>query len=126
MTRKTFTILEFIIDLTIVIIASIVFYFSREIQVQKIECIPSGSINQIVSYLHKKDYKVSKIDSIILRFFPPIKKGWIDLGNRKMTRLDFLQLSYQSENIIQKYCTISWGNYLFFLTKCIKNYEFKF
>jgi UPF0755 protein len=118
MTRKTFTILEFIIDLTIVIIASIVFYFSREIQVQKIECIPSGSINQIVSYLHKKDYKVSKIDSIILRFFPPIKKGWIDLGNRKMTRLDFYN-SLTNPKILSKNIVLFPGETIYFFLQSV-------
>jgi UPF0755 protein len=94
-TKKIFASFDFAIDLTLIIITSIIFYLSQEIKVQKVQYIPNGSINKIVSYLNKKSYNLNKFDSIILRFFPHIKKGWIDLGTNKMSLLDFyVSLTY--------------------------------
>jgi len=52
--------------------------------------IPKGSINNIITHLQEKNYEVTKLDSIILRFMGSPQSGWIYIGKNKLTRGDFL------------------------------------
>ncbi len=52
--------------------------------------IPKGSINGIITHLQQNKYQVSKLDSILLRFFGSPQSGWIYIGKKELKRADFL------------------------------------
>ena len=52
--------------------------------------VPQGSINKIITHLHKKHYDIGKLDSILLRLIGSPQSGWIDVGTRRNTKADFL------------------------------------
>jgi len=52
--------------------------------------IPKGSINGIITHLQHKNYEVTKLDSFLLRFIGSPQSGWIHIGEKKLTRGDFL------------------------------------
>ncbi len=59
-------------------------------QTSKIVYIPSGSINEIITYLERRNFEVSKIDSYIIRFFGTPQSGWVDIGKTRLSKADFL------------------------------------
>ncbi len=69
---------------------SILFYLSKEVNTSKIVYIPSGSIDQIITYLKSKNFEVSKIDGFLIRFFGTPQSGWINIGKKRLSRGDFL------------------------------------
>ncbi len=56
----------------------------------KVLFIPQGSINQIISQLHEKNYDVCKLDSLALRLLGTPQSGWINIGVTRSTKADFL------------------------------------
>ncbi len=62
------------------------------IKTNEVVYIPKGSINQIITHLQKKNYNVTKLDSLILRFIGTPQSGWIYIGKKRLTRADFLYL----------------------------------
>ena len=66
------------------------FYLNQPIASQKVVFIPAGSINKIISHLSYKGYNLSKLDSIVLRLIGSPQSGWIDIGENKLLRADFL------------------------------------
>ena len=60
------------------------------IKTNEVVYIPKGSINQIITHLQKKNYNVTKLDSLVLRFVGTPQSGWIYIGEKKLTRADFL------------------------------------
>jgi len=57
---------------------------------KKIIYIPNGSINKIISHLRANNYDLSKLDSLYLRVIGSPQSGWIDIGQSRLTRADFL------------------------------------
>ncbi|MCK9258096.1 MAG: endolytic transglycosylase MltG [Sulfurospirillaceae bacterium] len=52
--------------------------------------VPKGSISQIISYLHKRNFDfIPAIDRKILRIFGWPQSGWIDVGETSLSRGDF-------------------------------------
>ena len=60
------------------------------IKTNEVLYIPRGSINEIIAHLKSKNYNVCKLDSIIVRFIGSPQSGWIYIGEKKLTRGDFL------------------------------------
>jgi UPF0755 protein len=64
--------------------------------------IPQGSIGNIISQLTKKGYKLSFIDSYILRFMGSPQSGWIHIGKNELNRIDFLYKLTNAKAVINK------------------------
>jgi len=57
----------------------------------KVTYIPQGSIGQIITYLEQKKFYLSpSVDKYILFFIGQPQSGWIDIGETKLSRGDFL------------------------------------
>ncbi len=52
--------------------------------------IPKGSINKIITQLRDRNYNVSELDSLLLRFIGSPQSGWIDMKDTHCVRGDFL------------------------------------
>ena len=88
--RKKIMIFEYILDMILIIALSFIYYLNMIIKTNEVVYIPKGSINQIITHLQKKNYNVTKLDSLILRFIGTPQSGWIYIGEKKLTRADFL------------------------------------
>jgi len=52
--------------------------------------VPQGSISQIISYLHERNFAlIPKLDRIIIRAFGWPQSGWVDIGVARLSRADF-------------------------------------
>ncbi|WP_200762259.1 endolytic transglycosylase MltG [Nitrosophilus alvini] len=90
MAIKKLNIILFIAEIVLVIITVLVYYLANPINSSKVVYIPKGPINKIISYLEDKSFSLSGIDSYIVRFIGKPQSGWIDIGQKKLSRGDFL------------------------------------
>jgi UPF0755 protein len=84
------TIVTYIVEIVFIIILSFMYYLNETIETPKVLYVPQGSINKIITHLHKKHYDIGKLDSILLRLIGSPQSGWIDVGVRRNTKADFL------------------------------------
>ena len=56
----------------------------------KVLYIPHGSIKKIITYLDYKNIDVSALDGYLVRFIGMPQQGWIDMGENRLSRADFL------------------------------------
>ena len=66
------------------------YYLNQPMTTQSVLFVPKGSINQIIAHLSNQKYNTSKLDSILLRVYGSPQSGWINMGNTKVTKGDFL------------------------------------
>ena len=85
-----YDILAIVLDIIFIIILSLFFYLAKEINSSKVVYIPSGSTSKIISYLESRNFEVSKIDTFLLKFFGKPQSGWIDIGENRLSKGDFL------------------------------------
>ena len=85
-----YDILAIVLDIIFIIILSLFFYLAKEINSSKVVYIPSGSTSKIISYLESRNFEVSKIDTFLLKFFGQPQSGWIDIGENRLSKGDFL------------------------------------
>ncbi|WP_415398524.1 endolytic transglycosylase MltG [Sulfurimonas sp. CS5] len=90
MNDKALTIVKWSFEIVLIIILSFMYYLNQPVRTQKVVFIPKGSINQIITQLYKRNYNVSKLDSILLRLIGSPQSGWIDMGSTYSVRGDFL------------------------------------
>ncbi len=88
-TNKNLIIFD-IIELILIAIIVVLFYISIPLTSTKVLYIPKGSTTNTVSYLKKNGFELNFIDSFILKFTGYIQSGWIDIGQTRLTKMDFL------------------------------------
>ena len=67
------------------------FHLSKPMNTTKVTYIPQGSIGQIISYLEQKKFYLSpSVDKYMLYFIGRPQSGWIDIGQTRLSRGDFL------------------------------------
>lgn len=97
----------------------IFYYLGYRIDVSKeVLRLPSGTIKQIVAYLHSQKIDVNRFDSLLLRFFGSPQKGWIDLGQTAMTKGDLLYRITKSKSALKEIQLIP-GETMYFFFKHI-------
>lgn len=80
-----------ILDVFIIIVVSLCIYLSKEIASTSAVYIPKGNINQIISYLDKRNFDISPtIDKYLLIFLGYPQAGWINMHDTKLSKGDFL------------------------------------
>lgn len=52
--------------------------------------IPPGNVATTILYLNKAIVPVTKLDALVIRYFGYPQKGWIDIKQTHLSRLDFL------------------------------------
>ena len=87
---KKATILEYIVDIILIITLSFIYYLNMVVHTNEVVYIPKGSINKIITHLQAKKYDVGKLDSLLLRFIGNPQSGWIFIGTKELRRGDFL------------------------------------
>jgi len=90
MKDKKLTIVEYIIEITLIIILSLMYYLNQHIKTPTVIYVKQGSINQIISQMEKKHYDTNKLDSFLLRLIGSPQHGWINLKTDINTKADFL------------------------------------
>jgi len=90
MNIKKLTILKYILEILLIMSVSFIYYLNQPVMSKKIIYIPNGSINKIISHLRANNYDLSKLDSLYLRVIGSPQSGWIDIGQSRLTRADFL------------------------------------
>ncbi len=89
-------------NIILVFIITFAFYTTIPVKTTQTLFIPQGSIGNIISQLTKKGYKLSFIDSYILRFMGSPQSGWIYIGKNELNRIDFLYKLTSSKAMISK------------------------
>ena len=82
--------IKWIFEIVLIIILSFMYYLNQPVSSPKVIYIPQGSINKIISQMQLRNYNVSKLDSLILRFMGSPQSGWINIGQTKSSRAEFL------------------------------------
>ena len=90
MKKIALIIIEYTIEIVLIITVSFMYYLNKPIESQKVIYIPKGSINKIISHLQLKKYDVSKFDSLILRALGSPQSGWINMDTKRTTKVEFL------------------------------------
>ena len=109
-----------ILELFLVVIIILSFYFTQEVNTSRVIFIPKGSSNSIVAHLDKNNYEVNLLDKIMLRFIGKPQSGWIDLKKKKMAKLEFLYKLTTSKAALKKVTLIPGETYYFFLQNLAK------
>jgi len=90
MNNAILTIIKWSFEIVLIISLSFMYYLNQNVKTQKVLYIPKGSINQIITQLQHRNYNVTKIDALLLRFIGSPQSGWIDIGSNNLKRGDFL------------------------------------
>nr|WP_226962197.1 endolytic transglycosylase MltG [Sulfurimonas marina] len=114
-------IAEWILDIVLIIIVSFIYYLNKPIQTPRVLYIPKGSINQIISHLHKNTYDISKLDSYMLRIIGSPQSGWIDMGDTINTKADFLYKLTKAKAALQNVTLIPGETTYIFLQQLSEN-----
>ena len=81
-----FNIIEFALICLIVVFV----YGTTSINSTKVLYIPKGGTNHIISYLNKNGFELGTVDELIIKSLGYVQSGWIDIGQERLTRLDFI------------------------------------
>lgn len=80
-----------ICELVLIIITLSALYLARPVHLQNRQLfIPHGSNQKIIAYLYHSGVAVTKLDAYLLRYIGKPQSGWIDVGRKEMSALDFL------------------------------------
>jgi len=90
MKDKKLTIVKYIADIVLITVLSFMYYLNKPVVTPKVLYIPKGSINGIITQMQSKNYEVCKLDSLLLRLIGSPQSGWINIGETKSTKGDFL------------------------------------
>lgn len=80
----------FISALVLIFLISLFAHLARPIDTSRVVFIPKGSSGEIISYLTRQNFNVSKIDKYILAFLGYAQSGWIQIGSTRLSKFEFL------------------------------------
>ncbi len=123
--RKKLRIIKpvWLIIIILAFLITIFLYLSSPIETKKTLYIPKGTINSIISQLSKDGYDVGIIDMLALRFIGIPKSGWRDIGQNKMSRIDFLYKLTSTRSMIYKITLIPGKTTYIFFKKLAKDLD---
>ena len=121
MKDKKLTIMKYIFEIVLIIVLSFMYYLNKPIYTSKVLYIPSGSISKIITQLQRKNYNVSKLDSLLLRIIGNPQSGWINIGATKITRADFLHKLTTAKAALQNVTLIPGETTYIFLNQLAAN-----
>jgi len=120
MKSTALTIMKWIFEIALIIILSSMYYLNQNVQTQKVIYIPKGSINKIITQLKSRNYNVTKIDALLLRFIGSPQSGWIDIGSESLKRGDFLYKLTKAKAALQTITLIPGETTYIFLNQLAK------
>jgi UPF0755 protein len=90
MNKKKLTIIEWSLEIALLILISFMYYLNMIIITPKAVLIPSGSVSKIITQLTEQNYTLTRVDALLIRFFGRPQMGLILLNETSMTHADFL------------------------------------
>jgi len=123
MKDKKLTIAKCMVDIILIIVLSFMYYLNKPIQTQKVLYIPKGSINQIITQMKEKNNEVSKLDSLLLRVIGSPQSGWINIGETRITKGDFLYKLTTAKAALQDVTLIPGETTYIFLNQLSENFN---
>jgi len=121
MKDKKLTIIEYVVEIILILILSFMYYLIQPIKTPKVLYIPKGSINQIISQLQQRNYDVCKLDALILRFIGSPQSGWINMASTYNTKADFLYKLTTAKAALRDITLIPGETTYIFLDQLAKN-----
>lgn len=121
MKEKRLMIIKYIFEIVLMIVLSFMYYLNEPIDTPKVLNIPQGSINQIITQLREENYNVCKLDALILRIIGRPQSGWINIGETRSTRADFLYKLTTAKAALQDVTLIPGETTSVFLDQLSKN-----
>ena len=93
---KFFKVLYFLLSKTVMLLLllliSLIFYFSMPIKTTPTVVLPKGSVTKVVNQLKEQGYKLTFLDTYLLAYgLNPPQSGTLFIGNKKMSRIEFLR-----------------------------------
>ena len=93
---KFFKVLYFLLSKTVMLmlllLISLIFYFSMPIKTTPTVVLPKGSVTKVVNQLKEQGYKLTFLDTYLLAYgLNPPQSGTLFIGNKKMSRIEFLR-----------------------------------
>jgi len=93
----------------------------------KVTYIPQGSIGQIITYLEQKEFYLSpNVDKYMLFFIGQPQSGWIDIGETRLSRGDFLYKLSNSKAAINEIKLVPGETIDVFLYQISKKYKLSY
>jgi len=87
---RTSTWITWMEHLVLVLIISFAFYTTIPVKTTQALLVPQGSIGHIISQLTKQGYALSPVDKYVMVFLGKPQSGWVNIGETKLNRIDFL------------------------------------
>lgn len=118
---KKIIIVEYTFEIIFLIVISFIYYLNQPISTSKVIYIPKGSISKIITHLSDKESNLNQLDSFILRFIGSPQSGWINIGETKITKGDFLYKLTTAKAALQNVTLIPGETTFIFLNQLAKN-----
>ncbi len=91
MANRVLRMIFSMMEIVLVIIVAALYYMATPVRLASTQIyIPAGNINHTVLYLKAHTLPTTKLDAWLLALLGQPQRGWIELGGRSMSRLDFL------------------------------------
>lgn len=121
--NKKYNIFFFMRYFFLFIIFGIFYYLLFPLKSNSVVYIPKGSVGQIISYLNQNNYQMSTIDKYILYFLGHPQSGWINIGNKKLNRAEFLYKLTVSKAALETITLIPGETTIVFLDQVAKQLD---
>ena len=108
-----FNIIEFIL----VCLIAVLIYGTTYINSTKVLYIPKGSTSHIISYLNKNGFELGSVDELIIKSLGYVQSGWIDIGENRLTRLDFIYKLITAKAALKTITLVPGETYYVFIKK---------
>jgi len=106
---------------------SLIFHLVKPIESSKVVYVPKGSVTYIISYLQANNFEIIKqIDKYILYFIGKPQYGWINVGENRLSRGDFLYKLSHSKAAMQSLTLIPGETTQVFLKNVAKEFNLNY
>ena len=106
-----------IIEFTLVCLIAVLIYGTTYINSTKVLYIPKGSTSHIISYLNKNGFELGSVDELIIKSLGYVQSGWIDIGENRLTRLDFIYKLITAKAALKTITLVPGETYYIFIKK---------
>ncbi len=117
------TIVNFIVNTVLFITIIFSYYFAEPINSSKVIYVPKGSIGEIITQLSQKGFLVSGVDTFFIRVFGYPQHGWINIGDERLSRGDFLYKLMNAKAALEKITLVPGETLDFFLAELAEKLE---
>ncbi len=127
MNKKNLQIIFIVCEAAFIIIFSLLFHLSKQMDTTKVTYIPKGSIGQIITYLEQQEFNLSPtLDKYMLFIIGQPQSGWIDIGDTRLSRGDFLYKLANSKAAINDITLIPGETIDIFLQQISQKYNLSY